>query len=290
MIIRQLAASFSGVVIAAGEFERAVHIWDLTPIHLASFETILDFGGRRLAITGDGKQCIAAAYRFDGVAAYSTFDGAKIWHRRDLKNTQCVKVSVDDRHIGCIDEKSCQFLDRETGETVKKWPDVWNIWESPYESVVVLETGALVFQTQTEQVIATVAREEYAVLSAAFAPGLACVSESGGPLRCLEADSGKELWRYAQKGQHILELAYAETAKAFVGIGWSYELGGSHRLLRIEPRSGKLSEVSDLGPSGEFAFCQRGSRVLSSDGSLIDSVTGNRVATLAFPNLQRGAP
>jgi len=80
MTIRQLATSFSGSVIAAGEFERTVHIWDLdTKKHLATFVTILDFGGVRLAITGDDTCCFAAAYHREGVAAYSASAGNEIW-------------------------------------------------------------------------------------------------------------------------------------------------------------------------------------------------------------------
>lgn len=69
MLIRHLSSSWSGSVIAAAEFERAVHLWDLSAEkHVATFPTIMDFGGRRLAVTPDGKNCIAAAYRFQGIA------------------------------------------------------------------------------------------------------------------------------------------------------------------------------------------------------------------------------
>jgi len=146
-----------------------------------------------------------------------------------------------------------------------------------------VEKRTLVLQTPKDKKLATFARESFAVLCVAFAPGLICISKSTGPLRCLRTKTGEEVWHFTQKDQHFLELAYAEENKVFVGVCWPYERGGSHRLLRFAPQSGDLTEVLDLGPSGEFAFCQRGSRLISSNGSVIDSVTGRTEFTLPFP-------
>jgi outer membrane protein assembly factor BamB len=285
MSIRHLATSFSGSVVAAGEFERTVHVWNLAAAkRLATFDTVLDFGGRRLAITGDGICCVAAAYRVEGVAAYSASNGAEVWHRKDLKKAQKIKFSLDDRRVYCcFDEKPCHVLNRETGKTIKTWRGVRNAWESPYEPLMLVEKRMLVLQTPDENEVATIARETFAVLCVAFAPGFVCVSESTGPLRCLNTKTGEETWRYAQKGQHLLRLAYAEKARSFVGVCWPYKRGGPHRLLRFGPESGQVSEVSELGVSGEFAFCRRGSHLLSSAGSVIDSVTGRCQLGLPFP-------
>src|SRR5207248_2897310 len=84
MLIRHLATSWSGSVIAAAEFERTVHVWDVAELrHLTTFPTIMDFGGTRLAITPDGKNCVAAAYHVEGVAAYAAPDGTEVWRRKD---------------------------------------------------------------------------------------------------------------------------------------------------------------------------------------------------------------
>jgi outer membrane protein assembly factor BamB len=285
MSIRHLATSFSGSVVAAGEFERTVHVWDLAATrHLATFDTVLSFGGKRLAITGDGECCIAAAYHVEGVAAYSASTGAEVWHRKDLKKAQTIRFGHDDRRVYCcFDKNSCHVLSRETGKTIKTWPGVRDVWESPYEPLMLVEKGTLVLRTPDEKKVTTIARETFAVLRIAFAPGVVCISESTGPLRCLDTKTGEEAWRYAQKGQHFLQLAYAEEARCFVGVCWPYERGGQHRLLRFGPESGQVSEVSELGQSGDFAFCQRGSCLLSSDGLVIDSVTARRLLGLRFP-------
>src|SRR5688572_27084899 len=138
--IRHLATSWSGSVIAAGQFEHTIHIWDLaTASRLNTFATILDFGGTRQAISSDGKKCIAAAYCVEGLAAYSTSSGAETWRRKDLKKAQNVTISLDDRQVyACFDERSCQVLNIETGKTIKAWPGVRRVWESPYQPLRLL--------------------------------------------------------------------------------------------------------------------------------------------------------
>lgn len=291
MLIRHLASSWSGSVIAAAEFERRVYVWDVAAErHLATFPTIMDFGGTRLAVTPDGRSCIAAAYHVEGIAGYTASDGTEIWRRKDLKKIQTLRVSLDGRRVyACFDNRSCQVLNRETGKTIKTWAGVRDVWESPYQPLMLLEKRALVLQSPDERKIANIPAETFAVLSVAFAPGLVCVAESGGPLRCLDVRTGEERWRFHEKGQHFLELAFAEQAQAFVGICWPYERGGSFRLLRFEPQSGEVSVVADLGQAGEFEFCLHGTRLVTSDGSVMDSATGRRVGRLAFPAKEGGS-
>lgn len=291
MLIRHLASTWSGSVIAAAEFDRTVHVWDVAaPKHLATFPTIMDFGGTRLAVTPDGKNCIAAAYDVEGIAGYAASGGTETWRRKDLKKAQSLRVSLDGHRVyACFDNRSCQVLNRETGKTIKTWAGVRHVWESPYQPVMLLEKRALILQSPDERKVASIPAETFGVLCVAFGPGLVCVSESTGPLRCLDALTGEERWRFQEKGQHFLELAYAEQAQAFVGICWPYERGGSFRLLSFEPQAGAASVVTELGKAGEFEFCLRGTRLLSSDGSVMDSATGKCVGKLAFPFAASGS-
>jgi outer membrane protein assembly factor BamB len=291
LMVRLLASSWSGSVIAAAEFRRTVHVWDVAAErHVATFQTIMDPGGTRLAVTQDGRICIAAAYHVEGIAGYVASDGTEVWRRKDLKMTQTLRVSLDNRRVyACFDNRSCQVLNRETGKTIKTWPGVRDVWESPYQSVMLLEKRTLVLQSPEERKIASIPAESFAVLCVAFGPGLVCVSESTGPLRCLDTQTGEERWRFQEKGQHFLELAFADHGQAFVGVCWPYEHGGSFRLLRFEPQSGAASVVTELGKAGAFEFCLRGTRLLSSDGSIMDSVTGHREGQLAFPAKEGGS-
>lgn len=85
-LIRQIACSHDGPIVAVAEFERFVQIWNVESQRcIAKVETTLDFGGRRLAITRDGLGCVVGAYHVHGVALYETKSGTEVWRRKDLK-------------------------------------------------------------------------------------------------------------------------------------------------------------------------------------------------------------
>lgn len=281
MHIRHLATSFSGSLVAAGEFEHTVHFWDIDEArNIAAIDTVLDFGGRRLAITNDGKQCVAAAYHAGGIASYSTTNsGLAVWHRADLKAAQAVKFSADgQRVICCFDNKPYEELDRHTGDTIRKSAGIQNCWESSYESIRLVERRGLILENADGQKLCNVQRETFAVLSVTFGPSLMCISESGGPIRSFDTGSGKELWRFTPElGHHFLELGFVEHANFLAGVCWPYEHGGPKQLVCFESTSGEVSSISDLGNCGECAFCLRGSRLLLANGALIDSITGEIV-------------
>jgi hypothetical protein len=102
-------------------FESRIQIWSWrTRQQLSEFETILDFGGRRLALTPDGGVCIAGSFHH-GLAAYSVPEGRVLWHRRDLRKVQLVTLSASGREIYCgVDGPSVQIIEAETGSSLGK--------------------------------------------------------------------------------------------------------------------------------------------------------------------------
>jgi len=61
--VRHLVAGRKTSRVATGQFERTVVVWDMdTPRRISTFETSLDFGGQRLALSDGGDVVIAAAY------------------------------------------------------------------------------------------------------------------------------------------------------------------------------------------------------------------------------------
>src|SRR5262249_10321005 len=153
-------------------------------------------------------------YHAEGVAGYAAANGTEVWRRKDLKKTQTLRISLDGRRVyACFDNRSCQVLNLETGKTIKTWAGVRDVWASPYHPIMPLEKRRLVSQASEERKIASIPPESFAVLCAAFGPGLVCVSESGGPLRCLDTETGAERWRFQEEGQHFRVLAFAEHAQ-----------------------------------------------------------------------------
>ena len=137
--------------------------------------------------------------------------------------------------------------------------------------------------------IATLERTGFAIHGVAFGTDRLCMSEAGGGnpfrsdnarplLRCLDTQSGAELWRYTPPlGWNIPCLSYAQKAMAFFGIEKPYMKGGKKRLLRFNPDSGKSTRVAGIErPCATEFFCSCGESLLTSEGELIDVVRAQR--------------
>ena len=284
--IRHIATSHDGSCVALAEFERNVFVWDLETHSLVSrFATTLDFGGRRLAITPDGRRCVAGAYRVHGIAAYLSRTGQEIWRRKDLKKVQTIRIAPDDDLVYCgFDDKSLNVLDLETGKTKETWRSVKTVWESPYDPISLIEKRNLILRTRAGRQIATAPRITFAILSVAFGQGHACVSESGGPVWCLDAENGSEVWRFSpEPGTHFLRLAYCEPIGHFVGIVWPCIHGGPKVLMQFASDSGTPREITTLTRAAEYAFCRKGAKLVSSDGSIWDVPSGTVCDSIALP-------
>jgi hypothetical protein len=72
---------------ATAECEHAVEVWSLAERRLmSSFETVLDPGGRRLALLAEDRPIVVAgAYHRHGICAYDALSGDRLWQRKELK-------------------------------------------------------------------------------------------------------------------------------------------------------------------------------------------------------------
>ena len=267
--IRHLAPASRSPRIAAGHFESKVFIWDLRSRSSSpGFDTVLSFGGSRLALTPAGDICIAAGYESGGVVGYDALDGSVTWQRPDLRKCQTVISSRDGMNVFCcFDDRPMEVLDPKTGATLERVKAVRGIHESRFDNSRLLETTALSIGGQWGT--HTIKRTTFAVLDAAFGPGMVAVSESGGPVRCLDLH-GKDIWTYVPPaGIHVLKLDWSSTAEHFVGIQWPYQKGGPKALVLLGKNSRK---IADLGSVPEFAFAEDGDILVTSTGRLL-SVT-----------------
>ena len=285
-IIRHIATSHAGPTLALAEFEQNVYVWDVAAHALVSnFTTTLDFGGTRLAITSDGQHCIVGAYRRHGIAAYAARTGQEVWRRKDLKKVQDIHVSLDDSQLYCgFQGASYHILDRETGQTKAKWRGVKDVWESAYERLLLIEKHDLILRAHDDTRIGAIPRVTFAILSVAFGPRSACVSESGGPVRCFHTQNCDEMWRFIpEPGKHVLRLAYCQATNCFVGVIWPYEHGGSMALIEFAANSGIAREMANLDEPAESEFFGRGSRLVTSDGRVWNVPNGTVAESIVLP-------
>ncbi len=134
-MIHHFAWSANGNLIAAAEFESTVEIWSsATRERISRFETVLDYGGTRLAFTREAAPTlVAAAYTRRGVAAYDPHTGSERWTRRDIKGTQNIEPTPFGVAVG-IERGALHLLDDVTGETLMRFSGTRRLYagDGPY--------------------------------------------------------------------------------------------------------------------------------------------------------------
>lgn len=285
--IRHISTSYDGNVIAAAEFEHHVQIWDLeSQTQITSFETTLDFGGHRLAISPDGNSCAVGAYNVHGIALYDARNGTELWRRRDLKKVQRIRPSYDGSRLFCgFEGKAFQPLNISNGRSMPSLRGVKDLFESAYDDVMIVDRKGKDFKlvNNDQKQVTTVPRTTFAALDFAFAPKKIAITESGGAISCYDADSGDRLWAHNPgDGVHALDLTYNEGIETFAAVTWPYQKGGQHQLVNLLAESGKLVGAFPIDGAHEFAFCSRGSTLISSDGKLRNTATGEVQGTIPF--------
>ncbi len=277
-LVRHIAAS-AGPRVAIGAFEQHVEVWDMSmPSHVATFSTVLDFGGRRLCLDHEGGRCFAGAYHRYGVVGYDAIRGIPLWVRSDIKRVQYISYSALDGVFIGREGGSGLFIDADSGKTVEMLRGVRRVFEAPTGSIRLLDRRRPIVQCQGSRTF-ELARTTFAILDVAFGPATICVSEATGPTRCLALESGREVWRYDPKDAQVVALAYCASATIFVGI--SRGRNAEYTLLHLGPND-RTRTVAVLGQRAAVEFCLSGEAVLMDDGRLIESSTGGLLRNIPF--------
>jgi WD40 repeat protein len=284
--IRHLAASRDGSVVAAAEFKSLVHLWDLNSLSwLRTFNTTLDFGGRRLAVSPDGSLVAAGAYRRHGIAVYRASDGSELWRRKDLKKVQRLEFSNDGRRLFCcFDDKACESLDSSNGASGVTLRGARNIWVSKIGSARLIECAKnYIIEDDTRRF--AIPMMSFAALSAAFSRSQVCLSEAGGSVRVYSLSSATMLWQYdPPKGTHFLRVTCMENIDEFAGVSWAFNGGGGYMLHRFNRDTGESARVADAPDAYECVFFRNGTRLLTASGAVINVTSGDLEATIDFPH------
>ena len=86
--MRHIATAQDCSVFLTAEFEKKVYCWNINNYELISeFDTVLDFGGERIAVNGDGTQCVVASYSGRGISMHDISTGSVVWSRKDIKKS-----------------------------------------------------------------------------------------------------------------------------------------------------------------------------------------------------------
>jgi hypothetical protein len=271
-LIRHLAMNLEGNIVAAAEFEKRVHIWDVnTATRVATFETKLDFGGRRLAISPEGSFCAVGAYNRYGVSLYAIDNGSVIWNRKDLKRVQFISFNNSDGNILVgMDEKPLHILDLMSGSTLETIRGAKRKWMSLYDNVYLLEKGSRLDLSRCNRFLTSLQRTTFAILSITFSKEMIYISEAGGPISAYWLTNGNLAWRKSPgNGYHFLNIHYHSVTNNIYGVLWSYEKGGPKYICVIESSSGAIKNKLQLHEqTTETVFSKKGSYFLTSNGDV----------------------
>ncbi|MEQ1871458.1 MAG: hypothetical protein ABL961_15695 [Vicinamibacterales bacterium] len=280
--IHRVVASSSSRLVVFGAFERNVEIWDVPGRRLlATFPTVFDFGGSRLALSDERGVLLAGAYKRQGLAGYCMQSGSQLWHRPDLKKVQDVTLNANGSLGYCGRAGApCEVVDTTTGVTVDRFRGSRSIYESRWEAVRLNDRRQLRLEMATLEAVLPISRLTFAVLDATFAPGKLLITESAGPLRCVALLSGDEMWRYDPgPGAHVLQVAYRPSDRHVVAIECTVESRDPQRLVVLSGEDGALQERVEI-EGVEHGFCEDGCTLITSARQVISTLSGQVVGHL----------
>lgn len=276
--IRHLAACDDSSRIAAALFESTVQIWDWDKARqIGEFETILDFGGQRLALAAGGSICITGSWT-DGLAAYSVPSGDGIWQRPDLTRVQLLTLGASGQEINCgFDTSPLAVIDVNTGDVLKTLPDTRRIFASRFCRCDFVEENEQyrIVGAYTSAIPST----SFALHDAALSPEAVCIAESG--IRCIELESGRQVWHHPSLGAN--RLAFCAADYNFYCLAVTNRPPHHCSLVRLAPNLIDCDQVAFIGPCSEAAFSQSGNVLVTMRGTLYETSTGHLLKQLDFP-------
>jgi WD40 repeat protein len=298
--IRHLAITDEPSIVAAALFEKTVQIWSCkTGKQLGEFQTMLDFGGKRLALTPDGSSCIVGAWGQRargprGLAAYSIPDGKLLWNREEIRHIQYVRLSGSGREIYCgIEGSSAHIINSATGETLERVRRATKIVGSRYTAhQLIVQTGSRYLvrgQNQFE-----IPAQSFALLDAVFSPEAICLSEAKdgmgpseniGGIRLFDLATGELRW-HSNLGAKNLTFNFSD--QRFYCVAENSDDPSNRSLVRLRGDILQCDQVLALGRCWETAFSPSGNILVTVHGDVYDTATGTQTGFLGFP--QRDYP
>jgi hypothetical protein len=262
----------SADLFATAEFDGRVTAWSVgAQKPIAAFDTVSDFGGKRLAILdGDPPMVVAAAWARHGVCAYDATSGSVLWQRRDLRQVQTLSA-LPDRRVGVgFERRVFHVLAGSSGETLATVRGLYRLYASRNLPFVLGEgrSGSQWIGLYDRR-WARVWRariSSFAMYEAALGPDAILAAEVGSPLSCLDC-SGADRWHWVPHGGgDVIRVAWNEQADAWAAVHRPSE--------RTEPRRGmQLLELTtdggirssrEIGPVFEAQFLAGGSLLVVS--------------------------
>jgi hypothetical protein len=275
--IRHIAVAEGADLFATAEFEHTVSVWSFRHRkRVAMFETVLDFGGKRLMLTAQPRPMVVAGAYENGVCGYDAHAGACMWTKQDLRKTQIVSrlKHENERSVcGIGDDHKYRILDIASGDIVRELKGVKEVYSNRFNnSTVLVVSGKLGFSANASFDMMWSQATEKPILAVASSPTAISVSQSGGSVISFDLQ-GRVLWKWQpQRDHHALSLCWQERLKVWLGVLWCFEHGGPRLLISLSEQGELVStKAIDTGecPATEIAFLEDGEHLITSQGQVL---------------------
>lgn len=288
--IREMAAARNVPRISAAFYEGHVQIWDLDSQQIqGEFPIRFRNGSASLTMHPEG-ECIVAGFsaKRGGIIAYTSPEGAILWRRNEIDEGSFLRFDRSGLRVSFSRgrREKVERVDAHSGATVEILEHTGRYIDGPNNvALLVSSSEPNYFLVQRDHSV-SVPKLTFGLLDAAFGPTTVCISESTGPVRCIDCMAGREIWRYnPPEGSHALVLHYNRKDSFFYGVVWHYEKGHFRHLLRFDAETGQPSQVRSLN-SWEEVFSDATQQLVTSSGELIDLSNGQVVGELDFPRIE----
>lgn len=285
-----LASAHSSAHIAAALADgTTVEVWNLrTKRRLSRFAATHDFGGNRLAISGDGRLVAAALYTAGKITCYTASTGESKWTYKARK-CQNLVFSADSKHLFAgFDSRAMLQLDCETGKCVREIPGATNVFPSPLSRHIAEDRNRLTLYGSGDRLVGEITTLPY-VAAVAYSPtALAlshyCLSDDKNPdVECVSLRSGLPKWRREiPSGGAFLALAWNPSRNRFLGFHHIGETPSRGRLVEFSPDKGVPFAIAEFEFDTSPVFALAGERLVFRSGNVYSTATGQRLAHLPF--------
>ena len=285
--IREMAAARDAPKISAAFYEGHVQIWDLDSQRMeGEFSIRFRNGSASLTMHPKGDFIVAGLSAKRGtVIAYKSPDGAIMWCRDEIEEGGFLSFDRDGRYVSFSlgRRETVERVDAHSGVTVEMLAQTGRYFDGPNEYALLASSRGPNYVIVQHDHKVSVPKLTFGLLDVAFTSRSVCISESTGPVRCVDYRTGVEFWRYTPPGgSHALKLHYNSLDGFLYGVVWHYEKGQFRYLVRLDPQTGEASSVRNLN-SAEEVFADATQQLVTSSGEIVDLSKGEKVGEMAFP-------
>ena len=204
-----------------------------------------------------------------------------------MKKCGSVKIlnKFDNRVFITLEKQATQLIDIKTGNTIHNLKGAISYYENTYSSIDLLErsTSFSLIDRTNSTTIKNLPKTAFAILDTAFSNDTIICSYSGNPIEAISINNFEKIWTTKVVG-HFLKLEYSIELNKILGIRWDYEKGSFMFLTYININTGEIENEINLGDPLEVEFLKQGSFMLTSQGNLYSTLTGQITKHFDFEN------